>query len=579
MAAGVPDDRLRVIWNAASEPRPDATELSRNAQGLSTRRQLAKYSHVYDFHELPALQGQPVQVLLADLTKILQLASQQSTFWERALRSCSGSLTPIIYHDEVTAGNILHPVKRKKVLAVYLGFREMRESLHLKKAWLPLALLQRQVLDTVDGGLSAVCVELLKKLHSAQNLRGVVVPGCGVLRVAPSSRLLSDQDAQRATYNNKGSSGIVVCLYCSNCLSAEHCHEVPGAIGIHEWDMAKFRTRTDEDFFHAVEEMRNIRGRAELALREKAMGVNRNLRGLMFDAVARRLLPPSQATVDVLHAYYSTGCASWEICYLLRHMERMGVDPSEIREAAIQAEWRLAHAGTYPGSATVRSLLHDKLLKDAEEKHYRGQAHETRKTLLLLGYYADLLLSGVPDSENIRRSLALLVRCCRELRILAASWRPLAAGDADALRAAQAAHQQAFVEAWGAEACKPKHHHRMHIPDAAENLGYLPDCGLQEKKHQILKGGGLLDNQKRSLGKSMQLQQAVLSRMLESSLPSDVTFAKWTLEGQTSPASACLRRRLQDDTLCSSDSMCLHGAQVKVYDVVMWPDGAAGIVK
>ena len=25
--------------------------------------------------------------------------------------------------------------------------------------------------------------------------------------------------------------------------------------------------------------------------------------------------------------------------------------------------------------------------------------------------------------------------------------------------------------------------------------------------------------------------------------------------------------------------MCLHGSQVKVYDVVMWPDGAAGIVK
>ena len=51
------------------------------------------------------------------------------------------------------------------------------------------------------------------------------------------------------------------------------------------------------------------------------------------------------------------------------------------------------------------------------------------------------------------------------------------------------------------------------------------------------------------------------------------------LDGETSPASAYLRSQLQDDTLCGSDGMRLHGTQVKVCDAVMWPDAAEGIVK
>ena len=390
--ANVSNDAVRKIWNTASELRAGVGVLEQRRASREIVAALAPFLGAYDLQLLPGVHEEQVEIRMADIAKVLALAAVSSSFWASALESARevgmGQLSPILYHDEIVTGNILAPLKRKKLLCGYVSFREIRESLHKEQAWLPVFLLQRDLMDAVDGGLSAICAAFAKKLHAPQMQRdGVLVPlpqGATWFRIGPFTRLLSDMDAQRATFSSKGSAGIVPCIYCSNCLAADHWEAVPGAIGIHEHDASKFCLRADQDLFQALELMRTIRTKKDLAYREKAIGFNFHARGLLFDRLARGLLPPSKSSVDTLHCYFAQGCASWEVAYLVRHLRGLGVSLEELRHATLRAEWRLAHEARSPAASTLQALLTEKMLKDEIEGHYRGQAHQTRKMVFLL---------------------------------------------------------------------------------------------------------------------------------------------------------------------------------------------------
>ena len=48
-------------------------------------------------------------------------------------------------------------------------------------------------------------------------------------------------------------------------------------------------------------------------------------------------------------------------------------------------------------------------------------------------------------------------------------------------RDAQLRHQDICVRAHGSNIVRPKHHHRLHLPCHALQLGCVPDCSIQEK--------------------------------------------------------------------------------------------------
>ena len=359
--ANVSNEAVRKIWNTASELRAGAGVLEQRQASREIVAALAPFVAAYDLQLLPGVKEDQVEILMADMAKALTVAAVSSSFWASAVESARevgmGQLSPILYHDEIVTGNILAPLKGKKLLCGYVSFREIRESLHKEQAWLPVFLLQRDVVDSVDGGLSAICAAFAKKLHAPQTQRdGVLVPlpqGATWFRIGPFSRL-------RATFSSKGSAGIVPCLYCSNCLAADHWEAVPGAIGIHEHDASKFCLRADQDLFQALEPMRTIRTKKDLAYRKKAIGFNFHARGLLFDRLARGLLPPSKSSVDTLHCYFAQGCASWEVAYLARHLRGLGVSLEELRHATLRAEWRLAHEARAPATSTLQALLTEK---------------------------------------------------------------------------------------------------------------------------------------------------------------------------------------------------------------------------
>ena len=135
--------------------------------------------------------------------------------------------------------------------------------------------------------------------------------------------------------------------------------------------------------------------------------------------------------------------------------------------------------------------------------------------------------------------------------------------------------------AWGLQALKPKHHHRLHIPDAVVRLGALPSTEPQEKKHQCLKGTGVLDRQKRVLHEDpAQIQLAVLPRLIEATLhhATERGFCTWgpVMQGAVY-AEEALQRALADGSLQAVSALQLGNSTVRQDDLVMW-EGRGGLV-
>ena len=575
------EDAVRRIFNVMQEDAGRAQEkMNVRQKGRIMDEEHKPLVNLYRLHELPGIES-PVKVYVGDIDRMLQYLAEHSDFWSQGLDAARAEghehvLTPVVYNDEVTCGNILAPLSGKKMLAVYISFKELRQGSYRECCWLPLAVLQRNVLSEIAGGLSALCALLAKAVHSAENMRGFLVKlpsGPQILRVASSSYLLADNDAHKNTFNIKGSAGIVFCMHCSNCLRGRHVHTVRNAVPAHEHDMRKLARKTDAEFFASADQLAALRTQKDRAFREKALGLVFHPNALLFDQQARAFWPPSHACCDSMHAYYSHGLASWETFLLVEHLKSIRVPLQDLRRTAMAADWRLAGAGSVTASTKIGAMLLDRMFGE-DGSAFRGDAHDTRLLLFLLRYYVWLLLEVPKTSPTVAESFARLHDCARELERLRYSWQPLGPQDTSWLRQAQSLHMQAFVRAHGEEAVKPKHHHRLHIPSDAEKLAFLPHCGLHERKHRILKSGGLVDRQARLLFHSEKLQRSLLCRMLGSCLHDDQNgpFACWDLVGDIRPSSKELQHRMQDESLRQGPAAHLLQVRIAAQDVLLWQD-------
>ena len=115
-------------------------------------------------------------------------------------------------------------------------------------------------------------------------------------------------------------------------------------------------------------------------------------------------------------------------------------------------------------------------------------------------YYATRLRDALENFALICDSFLTLKQCCTEMSLANRGLSPLQREEeVCAWRQAQIMHQEICVRAHGKQIIRPKHHHRLHLPSHALQLGCVPDCSIQEKKHQILKSCGLVDRQKGKL--------------------------------------------------------------------------------
>ena len=101
---------MRQVWNIAGQLREDACEASKRQLYNVVRQRLDGSASCFLEKEMELLDGTTTSVMVLDLPRTIQALVDKCPAWARALREahvCAhGQLTALIYHDEVTCGNI-----------------------------------------------------------------------------------------------------------------------------------------------------------------------------------------------------------------------------------------------------------------------------------------------------------------------------------------------------------------------------------------------------------------------------------------------------------------------------------------
>ena len=126
--------------------------------------------------------------------------------------------------DEFIPGNKLSVVHPRKVLGIHLTFVELgQRAMSNNIAWIPVAVLRSQVVETLEGGMPQALRSLLVNvLFGTSGLCTTGIPVCirgkHVLLYASPTNLVSDGDGLRAGLGWRGASSIKPCIIHKNVL-------------------------------------------------------------------------------------------------------------------------------------------------------------------------------------------------------------------------------------------------------------------------------------------------------------------------------------------------------------------------
>lgn len=426
-------------------------------------------------------------------------------------------LTPIIYHDECTPGDVLQPDPAKKTTLFYMNFVELGAALRLESTWLPVAMCLHGDARNIKGGLSAITSEILLALQppSSQLYQGIAIKlnGVPVLLRCNTSKFFAiyDESAQKHTNENKGASGLKPCLTCKNILKkgSNLADRDDYFLEISSCEVGKFQSSSDAEIFEAVDSLLLAHGRVSekrLEQMETELGFNYEPDGLLANPVARSVLPPSRNLNDGMHCYFSNGVASWEVARYTQALNSIGVNKKDIQTICGEISWCRPASFQHRSPAHIRQLFNEKRFTP---DNYKGMASDVIQIMPLLEFVAETVVP--PD--KIRAETASFLALCDACRELARVKNNTSAPDAAVLQQLQVEHQRLFVIAYGKDACKPKHHLRFHLPTQINRHGFYVDCFPMEEKHKFFKS--LVANRLGSLVRKPQaFQVAGLSRLV-----------------------------------------------------------------
>ena len=396
-------------------------------------------------------------------------------------------------------------------------------------------------------------------------------------RQKASAILLADMDGLRSSLSLKGSAGMKPCLHCLNCVKKHSGLEGEAYIDITEHDHSKFIRATDQDIWDLADALQSRVARGDtkhtINLFEMSSGLNYFEEAIFFRPCLRTLLLPSNVCVDAMHCYYANGVASWEIALCLRSIQQHTYwTVNFLQQACLQSKWTGPKCSKHVYTSYQKGLFSEKLFTDFI---YKGQASQVESLLPLLHYYFEGSLARVENIAPMLRSFAALIACHDELRKLRYQWAPVVEADVLPLTQFQSAHHKLFVECYGADLVKPKHHHRIHLPKAFVLMQLALRCETHESKHRNYKHG--LAERMTSLVHD-GFQESILPRLLLSQakrVRDDGLKSVNVLEPKKD-APLPLKVLMMDPGLQTAKALSYFNSTVYPGDILCFADGSAG---
>lgn len=450
-----------------------------------------RYQHITDclrYEALEGIDGKPVEIYSTSLEKYIGRMCQQNQEYAAVLEETLKSelektpegVSGVIYLDECVPGNILAPDNKRKAYLVYFAFTPCAKfrSLHF---WYPLALLRHTQTDLLPGGVPRYFMHVLK-----QELLDFI--GCMVGEtIVPITKIyfVADEAALKAACGTKGSSGLRPCLRC-DCFSREReglAHRL-GKATISCSDFVQFTVVDDNevrDILVHLQWIRNNKSRKDLDEAQKLLGWTLNDHCCFLDEGISRYLQLSQCHYDAMHCYWSNGQVNCEVGFFYTEAVRIaGLTRSHL-EMFFDSGWRkTCSIGGALSPGSLKGLVNQKILKEGQD--YKGDAGQCLDILPLLCFFAIQIMNACDELQPHIKSLCALWHVTSH--ILTAKNNVEAV---HGLQRLQSKHLQLFVECYGVDKVRPKHHFAGHIEQQAVQSGVLLDCFPGERKNAVFK--------------------------------------------------------------------------------------------
>ena len=431
--------------------------------------------------------GSTVDLHMFSLPAILQAHVDSNPLFRDVLhRACvahGNELRLIFYADEVSPGNVLSPINRRKANLCYISFVEM-EVLHLEQLWALISLQTSERIAEVQGGFPAVMTTLLVTLRN-ECKDGFAISFLGDNRLIWIKRvvLLADHEGLRALSGAKGSAGLKPCPKCTNVLSG--CKSADGHVNVSHGSLSGCTLQTQEGLRQTLNMLRAQPTKKDLAEMETLSGWNKDALecGPLLSATLSPWLGLEDLTFDTMHQYWSCGIICQELGLWYTALLDAGLNLDPVRD------WVMLGWESISGDSPPKHLFNPKLWK--KNADFRGDATAAAATLSLTHAFSEEILRGTkPNLHPVLDSLQALhaVTICIQRTKIEVT-------EGCGLLALQEKHFALHNVAYGCEHARPKWHFAVHCWSQCQRWGRLLDATCCERKHRAYKSGVSLNLQ------------------------------------------------------------------------------------
>lgn len=443
------------------------------------------------------LQFAPVSLPCTELDKVirwhvpsvaalLKWHAENNVQFKCALKDClkthdpSKPLRLVVYCDECTPGNVLHPDNQRKSWLWFTGVLDFdKKWLCKENVWIPTASLLSWKSQATRGGLSTIQRILLQhflaEVPSVFRGFSVDLDGEPVFLRFVLKPFIFDEDAQKKVWGVKGSSGKKPCLHCNNIVSKATATRRSdlGLLPITEPDANKFDLSTNQDLWDMADHLatkKHVLGKCAFEKLQTDSGLNFLPEGVLACKELREHLGPTDSRYDPMHVFFSNGIAGHEIdLFVARLVEQRLVSCESLTEFC-RAGWR------------CEKRLFARKFKDGELK---GMAGDVLFALPMLRYFAEVVVAPRGRMQAEIASFGALydvVACYQRLKLNGAT-----DNECNNMQQLQHRHYKLFLATYSETCCRPKHHMSLHIPDQIRRDGKVFDAFVLERKMRLFK--------------------------------------------------------------------------------------------
>jgi hypothetical protein len=380
------------------------------------------------------------------------------------------------------------------------------------------ALRTNWVKKKVPTGLSQLTASVVRDACLAEtNVSLHILPdGSATTASLEFQSILADEEALNSLFYIQGASGFLPCgIMCSvvnkqrtqdKALGLKRLTQIdPSLADISCNDLDKCGLRTDSDVW-ALFDLLATTPKKDLAEAETACGLKFHPQCFLGDQNLRRVVPPvSACTFDPMHVVFSNGILGVEMMNFLTKLRTdTGAYFKDVREYQQTQGWR------------PETKVFSEARENSSNDVLKAQAAELLEAYPLLCKFA-CDLYGENAKEPHVKSFMLLCEICDILSILLKSPSlPELELWVQRLRPLIKEYLAAFVDAYGPDAVRYKHHQLLHLPDMILKNKRMLACFVNERNNKNAKAA--MEPCLRANQKQGQWEKSVLARLLNAQL-------------------------------------------------------------